>query len=166
MSNLYHTLDEILVRKISLYNEIIAVMKEEWDSMTQYSRVKLEDALQRKEGLLAQVHDLNYQREEIVKTFAKNMNKPQSQVTLKTIITLKDNLWGKRMAAHRETIRKQIETIHELNLANKNLIARSSLAMKKSMSWLYEVDTEYTPYYANGRLREPVMESRVVNTDV
>jgi hypothetical protein len=37
--------------------------------------------------------------------------------------------------------------------------------MKKSMSWLYEVDTAYTPYYSNGQLSEPTMESRVVNTD-
>ena len=166
MSNLYHKLDEVLVRKIGLYDQIITVMKEEWTCIAEYSREKLEDTLHRKELLLAKVHDLNHQREEIVKAFADNLQQPQMQVTLKTIIGLKNNLWSKRMADHRETIRKQIKTINELNTANKQLIHRSSQAMKKSMSWLYEVDTEFTPYYANGRLSEPTMESRVVSTDV
>jgi len=53
-----------------------------------------------------------------------------------------------------------------MNSENKQLINRSSLTMKKSMSWLYEVDMAYTPYYSNGQLSEPTMESRVVNTDV
>ncbi len=70
------------------------------------------------------------------------------------------------MTDHREKIREQIQTINDMNSANKHLIQRSALAAKKSMAWLYEVDTEYTPYYADGRLSEPTMESRVVNTDV
>ena len=166
MSNAYHTLDEVLAQKIALYAEIIEVMKEEWTSITEYSRENLEKALQCKEILLAKVHELNQKREEIVKTFAEKMESPHSAVTLKTIIGLKDNLWGKRMAVHREKILKQIKTINEMNSANKQLINRSSLAMRKSMSWLYEVDTTYTPYYSNGKTSEPTMESRVVNTDV
>ena len=53
-----------------------------------------------------------------------------------------------------------------MNIDNKQLINRSSLAMKKSITWLYEVDTAYTPYYSNGQLSEPALGSRVVNTDV
>ena len=166
MSNAYHTLDEVLAQKIALYAEIIEVMKEEWTSITEYSRENLEKALQCKEILLAKVHELNQKREEIVKTFAEKMESPHSAVTLKTIIGLKDNLWGERMAVHREKILEQIKTINEMNSANKQLINRSSLAMRKSMSWLYEVDTTYTPYYSNGKTSEPTMESRVVNTDV
>ena len=166
MSDLYHTLDEVLVQKIELYDELIGVMKEEWASISEYSREKLENALERKISLLARVHDLNHKREEIVKTFAEKMGRMQSEVTLKTIIGLKDNPSGDRMKACREKIREQIETINEINSKNKQLINRSSLTMKKSMSWLYEVDMAYTPYYSNGQLSEPTMESRVVNTDV
>ena len=166
MSDLYHTLDEVLVQKIELYDELIGVMKEEWASISEYSREKLENALERKISLLARVHDLNHKREEIVKTFAEKMGRMQSEVTLKTIIGLKDNPSGDRMKACREKIREQIETINEINSKNKQLINRSSLTMKKSMSWLYEVDMAYTPYYSNGKLSEPTMESRVVNTDI
>ena len=48
MSDLYHTLDEVLVQKIELYDELIGVMKEEWASISEYSREKLENALERK----------------------------------------------------------------------------------------------------------------------
>jgi len=166
MSDLYHTLDEVLVQKIKIYNELIAVMKEEWDSISEYSREKLENALERKSSLLAKVHELNHQREEIVQAFAQKLGRTQSEVTLKTIIGLKDNSRGNRMGTCREKIREQINTINEINLENKQLINRSSLTMRKSMSWLYEVDMAYTPYYSNGQLSEPTMESRVVNTDV
>ncbi len=166
MSNLYHTLDEVLVEKIALYAEIIEVMKDEWTSISEYSRENLEQALQCKEMLLAKVHELNQKREDIVRMLAEKMESPRSAVTLKIIIGLKDNLWGERMAVNRKKILKQIQTINEMNSANRQLINRSSLAMKKSMSWLYEVDTNYTPYYSNGQLSEPTMESRVVNTDV
>jgi len=166
MSDLYQTLDEVLVQKIRLYDELIGVMKEEWTSISEYSREKLEDVLERKSSLLAQVHELNHRREEIVQTFTQKLGSEQSEVTLKTIIGLKDNPLRDRMTACRDKIREQINTINEMNLENKLLINRSSLTMKKSMSWLYEVDTAYTPYYSNGQLSEPTMESRVVNTDV
>ena len=166
MSDLYHTLDEVLGQKISLYDDLIGVMKEEWTSISEYSREKLEDALERKSLLLAKVHELNHKREEIVQAFAKNLGHPQSEVTLKTIIGLKDNPWGSRMTSCREKIREQINTINQMNAENKQLISRSSLAMKKSMSWLYELDMAYTPYYSNGQISEPTMGSRVVNTDV
>ena len=166
MSDLYHTLDEILVQKISLYNDLIEVMKEEWTSISEYSREKLEDALERKSLLLAKVHELNHKREDIVQKFAKLLGNSQSEVTLKTIIGLKDNPWRSRMTACREKIREQIQTINEMNSKNKQLINRSSLAMKKSISWLYELDMAYTPYYSNGQISEPTIGSRVVNTDV
>ena len=166
MSDLYHTLDEVLGQKISLYDDLIGVMKEEWTSISEYSREKLEDALERKSLLLAKVHELNHKREEIVQAFAKNLGHPQSEVTLKTIIGLKDNPWGSRMTSCREKIREQINTINQMNAENKQLISRSSLTMKKSMSWLYELDMAYTPYYSNGQISEPTMGSRVVNTDV
>ena len=166
MSNAYLALDEILVQKISLYGEIIEVMNEEWQSISEYSRERLEKALERKESLLVKVHELNQKREEMVQRFAQQLGKFPSEVTLKTIIEIQGNLLGKQMAAHREKIREQIEMINEKNLSNKQLINRSSLAMKQSMSWLYEVDTNYTPYYSNGQLSEPAMESRVVNTDI
>ena len=166
MSDLYHTLDKVLVQKIGLYDELIGVMKEEWTSISEYSREKLENTLERKSSLLGKVHELNHKREEIVQAFAQKLGRIQSEVTLKTIIGLKDNPWGNRMAGCREKIRQQIKTINEMNSENKQLINRSSLTMKKSMSWLYEVDMAYTPYYSNGQLSEPTMESRVVNTDV
>jgi flagellar biosynthesis/type III secretory pathway chaperone len=166
MSDLYHTLDDVLAQKIELYNELIEVMKEEWTSISEYSRENLEKALEKKSSLLAKVHEVNHKREEIVQAFAQNLGRTQSEVTLKTIIGLKDNPWGRRMHTCREKIREQIKTINEMNSENKLLINRSSLTMKKSISWLYEVDTKYTPYYSNGQLSEPTMGSRVVNTDV
>jgi flagellar biosynthesis/type III secretory pathway chaperone len=165
MNDLFQKLDEVLVQKISLYDELIDVMKEECSSISEYSRKKLEDALERKSLLLAEVHALNHKREEIVQSFAQKMERSQTDVTLKTIIGLKDNPWGSRMAACRKKIRDQINTINKMNSDNKQLINRSSLAMKKSMSWLYELDMAYTPYYSNGQISEPTMESRVVNTD-
>lgn len=165
MNDLYNTLDEVLVQKISLYDELIDVMREEWTCISKYSRIQLEEALERKSLLLAKVHELNHKREEIVQTFAKEMGRLQSEVTLKTIIGLKANPWGSRMTACREKIREQIQTINKINLENKQLITRSSLTMKKSMSWLYELDMAYTPYFSNGQVSEPTMGSCVVNTD-
>ena len=140
-------------------------MKEEWASISEYSREKLEKALEEKSSLLAKVHELNHKREEIVQAFSQKLNRAQSDVTLKTIIALKENPWGSRMNACRNKIRNQIETINQMNVENKQLINRSSLTIKKSISWLYEVDTAYTPYYSNGQVSEPPMGSRVVNTD-
>jgi flagellar biosynthesis/type III secretory pathway chaperone len=165
MSDLYQTLDEVLVQKIGLYDELIGVMKEERTSISEYSRENLENALERKSLLLARVHELNHKREETVQAFAVTLGQQQSDVTLKTIIGLKDNPFGSRMATCREKLREQIHTINQMNLDNKQLINRSSQTMKKSMSWLYELDMAYTPYYSNGQISEPTMGSRVVNTD-
>ena len=81
MSNLYHTLDEVLVQKVELYDELIEVLAEEWTSISEYSREKLENTLERKSALLAKVHELNHKREEIVQAFAQKLGRIQSEVT-------------------------------------------------------------------------------------
>ena len=68
MSDLYRNLDRVLVQKIGLYNELIEVMKEERKSISEYSRENLEKALELKALLLARVHELNHEREEIVRS--------------------------------------------------------------------------------------------------
>lgn len=165
MSNLYQTLEEVLVHKIALYSEIIEVMNDEWKSVSEYSRENLEKALQCKEILLAKVHELNQKREEVIRLISEQVGQHHPGLTLKDIIGLKENHLGNSMAVQRKKIIDQIQMIKELNAANKQLINRSALAMKQSMSWLYEIDTDYTPYYSNGQLSEPTMGSRVVNTD-
>lgn len=165
MSNLYQTLEEVLVHKIALYSEIIEVMNDEWKSVSEYSRENLEKALQCKEILLTKVHELNQKREEVIRSISEQVEKHHPGMTLKDIIGLKENHLGNSMAVHRKKIIDQIQMIKELNAANKQLINRSALAMKQSMSWLYEIDTDYTPYYSNGQISEPAMGSRVVNTD-
>jgi len=166
MNSLFKTLDKILVQKIGLYNELIEVIKEERNSIFKYSRKNLEKTLKLKSLLLARVHELNYQREETVQAFADKLGREHSEVTLKTIIGLEKNPFGYRMNTCRQKLRNQINLINEMNSENKLLINRSAQALKKSMTWVYEVDTAYTPYYSNGQLSEPTMESQVVNTDV
>ena len=166
MSNLYQSLESILNEKIQLYDRIIEVMTEEWTSITEYSRPRLEKAVEQKEALLAKVHELNHQRESLVKAFARDSGSESGAITLAEIIKMKGNYLGAHMAEQRKTIRRQIQQIRELNTSNKQLINRSALAMKRSVSWLYEVDAKYTPYYANGELSEPMIESRMVDTDI
>ncbi len=165
MNNLYQALDEVLVRKIKLYDEIIEVIREEWNSITEYNRKNLETALERKETLLVKVHELNNTREGLVQSIAKSIHHNQGRLGLKDIIQIKDNLWAPRMVESRKTIRERIQTIQEMNQANRALIGRTAEGIKASMGWLYQADAAYTPYFSNGQLREPPMESQVVNTD-
>jgi len=166
MENSYKVLDEILARKTRLYSVFIDVLREEWSCVREYSLERLEQILEKKEELMGKIQKLNDHREKLVLEIASGKGIPQNEITLKQIIEFPDNLWSKRMSVHREKLREQIETINELNLANRNLISRSTHSTKKSMTWLYQVDAAYTPYHANGQVSDVQFASRMVSTEV
>jgi len=166
METLYKRLEEILSEKSGLYSDFIELLQEEWNCVSEYSRDSLEKILEKKETMVMKIHKLNEQRERLTQSIAEKKQIPKGEKTLKAIIQLSDNQYAKHMAKHRNTLRQQIETIQRMNSKNKNLIHRSTMSMKRSMTWLYQVDAAYTPYHQNGELREAPMQSGLVNTDV
>jgi flagellar biosynthesis/type III secretory pathway chaperone len=166
MENTYKVLDELLARKTRLYSVFIDVLKDEWSCVSGYSLERLEQLLEKKEELMGKIQKLNDLREKLVMEIATRKNIPHHEITLKQIVEFPDNIWSKRMSIHREKLREQIETINELNLANRNLINRSAHSNKKSMTWLYQVDAAYTPYHANGQVSDVQLASRMVSTEV
>ncbi len=165
MENSYKILDELLLKKTQLYTKFIDLLKEEWTAVTQYMLERLEEILEKKEVLVEEIQKINVMREKVVQTIAGKQNIPVNEITLNKIIELKENLWSERMQLHREKLREQIELINELNLTNRNLINRSAMTAKKSVTWLYQVDASYSPYHANGQIADPKFESRMVSTD-
>jgi len=166
METLYKELASLLSDKSSLYVDFIELLQEEWNHVSEYSRESLEKILEKKEFMVTAIHKMNVQREQLTQTIAEKKQIPEGERTLKSIILLSDNRWARHMAKYRKTLRQQITTIQEMNSRNKNLIQQSSLSMKRSMTWLYQVDAAYTPYHQNGELREAPMQSGLVNTDV
>lgn len=166
MEALYQTLEKLLSEKSSLYLQLIEILQEERNFISEYSRESLEILLEKKEILVTKIHKVNTQREQLTQTIAEKKQIPEEERTLKAIILLDDNRWSKHMAKHRKTLRQQIQKIQELNSKNKKLIHRSSMAMKRSLTWLYQVDAAYTPYHQNGELRETPLQSGLVNLDV
>ena len=166
METLYKELASLLSDKSSLYADFIELLQEEWNHVSEYSRESLEKILEKKEFMVTAIHKMNVQREQLTQTIAEKKQIPEGERTLKSIILLSDNRWARHMAKYRKTLRQQITKIQEMNSRNKNLIQQSSLSMKRSMTWLYQVDAAYTPYHQNGELREVPMQSGLVNTDV
>ncbi len=166
METLYKELASLLSDKSSLYVDFIELLQEEWNHVSEYSRESLEKILEKKEFMVTAIHKMNVQREQLTQTIAEKKQIPEGERTLKSIILLSDNRWARHMAKYRKTLRQQITKIQEMNSRNKNLIQQSSLSMKRSMTWLYQVDAAYTPYHQNGELREVPMQSGLVNTDV
>lgn len=166
MEALYKELASLLSDKSSLYADFIELLQEEWNHVSEYSRESLEKILEKKEFMVTAIHKMNVQREQLTQTIAEKKQIPEGERTLKSIILLSDNRWARHMAKYRKTLRQQITKIQEMNSRNKNLIQQSSLSMKRSMTWLYQVDAAYTPYHQNGELREVPMQSGLVNTDV
>ena len=166
MEAMYQTLEQLLSKKSNLYVDLIDLLQEERNSVVEFSRESLEKLLEQKEILVTKIHKLNTERERLTQSIAEKKQIPKNERTLKSIILLDDNRWAKHMAKHRKILRHQIQTIREMNSKNKNLIHRSSMAMKRSMTWLYQVDAAYTPYHQNGELRETPLQSGLINTDV
>ena len=166
MEAMYKKLESLLSEKSSLYANLIELLQEEWNCVSEYSRESLEKILEKKEIMVTEIHEMNAQREQLTQSIAEKKQIPEGERTLKSIILLGDNRWAKHMAKYRKTLRQQIKTIQEMNSKNKNLIHQSSLSMKRSMTWLYQVDVAYTPYHQNGELREAPLNSGLVNTDV
>jgi len=166
MNKLYEELNIILESKTQLYDRLIKILSEEWKSVAEYSRERLEKALESKENLLIQIGEINQKRETLVRKMAELQNVPMEEMKLKTIIQFKTNTFSMAMILHQEKLKNQIEKIKKLNTVNRNLIQRSATSMKQSMTWLYPSDAHYTPYFADGQVGDIPLESGLVSTSV
>ncbi len=166
MIKLYEELNTILENKTHLYERLIHVLGEEWKSVSEYSRERLEKILESKENLLIQIGEINQKRETLIRKMAEMQNVSVQEMNLKTIIQFKTNPFSMAMILHQKNLKGQIEKIKKLNALNHNLIQRSAVLMKQSMTCMYPADSDYTPYHANGQVREVSLDSGLVSTSV
>lgn len=166
MKELYRALNEILERKIELYDRLIHIFSEEWKAITEYSRERLLEVMEQKENVLVQVGEVNQEREAILRRMSKHWNIPVDRITLKKIAEFKNNPWSMSMILHQKRIKGQIEKIKKLNALNRKLIQRSATSMRESMNVLYKAEAGYTPYHANGQVRDVPLTRGLINTNI
>lgn len=166
MEKHYEELNIILENKTRLYDRLINVLSDEWKSVSEYSRERLEKILESKERLLIQIGEINQKRESLVRKMAELQNVPMQELTLKSIIQFDTNPFSMAMILHQTKLKEQIEKIKKLNAVNRNLIQRSAVSMKQSMTWIYPSDAHYTPYHADGQVGDIPLESGLVSTSV
>lgn len=166
MKELYRALNDVLERKIELYDRLIHIFGEEWKAITEYSRERLLEVMEQKEAVLVQVGEVNQKREAILRKMSAQWNIPADRITLKKIAEFKNNPWSMSMILHQQRMKGQIEKIKRLNALNRKLIQRSAASMRESMNVLYKTESNYTPYQPDGKVRDVPLTRGLINTNI
>ena len=166
MIRAYRDLANLLARKTIVYNDLIVLLRKEWDIVAEYSLEDLQEITKKKEMLSLKIQALEEERLRIVQSLSQSLGLPSDQLTVKELIRLRKDPSNLKLAEYRKRLMDQMETIKKLNGKNGGLINRSALCLKQSMSYIYRADEETrSSYYANGMMRENRIQSRILSAN-
>ena len=166
MTSLYRSLLKQLSEKIAIYQELIGLLRTEWKCVADYSLGGLQEIANKKETLVLKMQTLEENRTKLVNAIAAKLGIDQEELTLQKLIDLPDTPLKPQLSAHRSTLLKQIETIHDLNEKARNMVDYSSLSIKKSLVFLHTTQQRAeAPYKQNGHMLEGRMQSRMLSTE-
>jgi flagellar biosynthesis/type III secretory pathway chaperone len=167
MTKLYKTLLKQMGQKIAIYNELIELLAQEWDSVSGYSLLGVQETLNKKETLVLKMQVLEENRLEVVRAIANKLDVPYEGLTLKKIIALKSHPLNSKLSLYRKKLLKQIDLIAESTEKTKRIVDHSSMSIKKSLSFLHKTqEKSEAGYQAKGKIREGKMQSRMLSAEV
>jgi hypothetical protein len=167
MNKLYKNLQELLEKKIGLYEKFIQLLNEEWKCVTDYSYDGLQEIIAKKDDQVMQMQVLEKNRSNLMKKIASNLKVGQSGLTLKKMIQNKDNPYRIKLSKCRNKLLSKIQIINLLSAKIKALMDHSSLSLKKSLAFIHsEGEKANSPYESNGQVLEGSLQSRMVSVDV
>ena len=167
MNRLYKNLEDLLKKKIKLYESFISLLKEEWACVSKYSYDSLQEVIAKKENKVIQMKVLENARTYLMLKIAEELNVKQSSLTLKKIIQIKDNTNKNNLYKCRKKLLLQIRQIIEITEMTKNLMDYSALSLKRSLAYIHSADEKaQSPYLANGKVMEGRVEGRMLNMDI
>ena len=167
MDRLYKNLEDLLKQKIKLYESFISLLKEEWTCVSKYSYDSLQEVIAKKENKVIEMQTLENTRIYLMIKIEEKLQVPQSSLTLKKIIQIKDIPNRINLTKCRKKLLFQIKKINEWSNKVKGLIDQSSLSLKKSLAYIHSAENRAaSPYMANGQMMEGRAEGRMVSVDV
>jgi|AP95_1055475.scaffolds.fasta_scaffold48044_1 flagellar biosynthesis/type III secretory pathway chaperone len=167
MKKLYKNLQDLLEQKIGLYEKFIQLLNEEWKCVAEYSYDNLQAIIAKKDDQVMQMQALENSRSSLMKKIATSLKVGQSGLTLKKLIQFKDNPYRINLSKCRKNLLSNIQKINILSAKIKALMDHSALSLKKSLAFIHsEGEKAFSPYEANGQVREGRMQSRMVSVDV
>ena len=167
MNRLYKNLEDLLKQKIKLYESFISLFQEEWTCVSKYSYDSLQEVIAKKENKVIEMQTLENTRIYLMIKIEEKLQVPQSSLTLKKIIQIKDIPNRINLTKCRKKLLFQIKKINEWSNKVKGLIDQSSLSLKKSLAYIHSAENRAaSPYMANGQMMEGRAEGRMVSVDV
>ena len=166
MIGLYRTLLNQLGQKALIYDELIKLLEEEWEGISEYSYDKVQAALNKKETLVLKMQVLEENRLQVVEALAKRLGLSMQDLTLKKLIASIDHPVRAKLMGKRKILLGQIKKIAFLNEQNQGLVDASSLSIKKSLAFLHKTqDVSEAAYHADGSLNESKSEVRMLSME-
>ena len=167
MTKLYKTLLNQMEQKIAIYDELIELLRNEWDSVSEYSLMGVQEVLNKKETLVLKMHVLEENRLEVVRAIAKKLNVSYETLTLKNILALSPHPLSDKLNLCRNKLLNQIDLIARLTDKTKRIVDHSSMSIKKSLSFLHKTqEKSEAGYQAKGQIKEGKIQSRMLSAEV
>ena len=166
MTKLYKTLLKQMVQQSAIYDELIDLLRKEWDSVSEYSLLDVQEILNKKETLVLKMQVLEENRLQVVGAIAKKHEVSFEGLTLKKILSLQPHPLNQKLSLYREKLLKQISLIAVLTEKTKRIVDHSSMSIKKSLSFLHLTQEKYEiGYQAKGQVNKGRMQSRLLSTE-
>jgi flagellar biosynthesis/type III secretory pathway chaperone len=153
-------------KKVVLYDKLISLLQEEWDSIAEYSIDALEPIIIKKDELVHQLQGLESDRTIIMKKVAKGLRISHGNLTMKNLLNIQKSLFNSRLAKSRKKLLSKIQVVNSLNQSIRELMKKSSESFRNSLVNLHkEGEIASSPYHANGKIQKSKKYSSMLSVD-
>jgi flagellar biosynthesis/type III secretory pathway chaperone len=153
-------------KKVILYDKLISLLQDEWNSIAEYSIDALEPIILKKDEIVNQLKDLESDRIRIMKKVAQGLRISRGNLTMKNLINIQKSIFNPRLAKSRKNLLRKIQVVNSLNHSIRELMKKSSESFRKSLVNLHkEGEIAASPYHANGKIQKSKKYSSMLSVD-
>jgi len=143
---------DILEGEKALYLSLLSVLQLEKKAVIDSKFKELNENSKKKENLILKIRILEEQRVKLLKKLCDLFNYPLQNIDLLILSQLVDEPYSTRLKEYHSNLSALIESIQEINHANKDLITHSLELVKGSLFLLNNLMGSSSVYYRTGKI--------------
>ena len=143
----------LLDEEIDLYESLLSILQKEKSAVVDSSLEKLIESSKEKENLFLKIRILEEQRPVILERLAQKLGQSTQSLTLTKLSHLVQEPYATRIRNCQSSFVSLVQSIQEINLANKALLNHSLELVRGSLSLLNDLMSSNQIYYRTGKMQ-------------
>lgn len=143
----------VLSKEIGVYEELRAIVQEEWKTLKTPALESISESNNKKETCMLKARMLEEVRTNIIRKLARHLERPEREINMTMLASLVSERQAEALKLRQEKLMPLLESLRERNERNRNLLDYSLAYVKNSVNFLNQMICAGADYAHNGKLK-------------